>query len=165
VQSFGEYFGEDGGSDALGAAYEGIFLLPRDVGGFHPRVWRLFDFLENSARHCPAGCHKYLPVAALMVHLNDDHHWTREQIADWVRSASPQEQKGKGRGSQARTASERSGRMSAGAGSWRQLGKFISPHSLFSRPPYVLLTAFPLPPEGYGDRRSPGRRQVGGRGK
>jgi hypothetical protein len=91
VQSFGEYFGEDGGSDALGAAYEGIFLLPRDVRGFHPRVWRLFDFLENSARRCPAGCHKFLPVAALMVHLNDDHHWSREQIADWVRGEAPPE--------------------------------------------------------------------------
>ena len=85
VQSFGEYFGEDGGSDALGAAYEGIFLLPRDVRGFHPRVWRLFDFLESSARHCPAGCHKYLPIAALMVHLNDDHQWSRERIAEWIR--------------------------------------------------------------------------------
>lgn len=84
-QSFGEYFGEDGGSDALGAAYEGIFALPRDVIGFRPRVWRLFDLLENTARHCPAGCHKYLPIAALMVHLNDDHLWTREQIADWIR--------------------------------------------------------------------------------
>lgn len=84
VQSFGEYFGPNGGSDALGAAYEGIFLLPRDVRGFHPRVWRLFDFLESAARHCPAGCHKYLPIAALMVHLNDDHQWSREQIADWV---------------------------------------------------------------------------------
>jgi hypothetical protein len=85
VQSFGEYFGENGGSDALGAAYEGIFLLPRDVRGFHPRVWRLFDFLESTPRHCPAGCRKFLPIAALMVHLNDDHQWTREQIADWVR--------------------------------------------------------------------------------
>lgn len=85
VQSFGEYFGENGGSDALGAAYEGIFLLPRDVRGFHPRVWRLFDFLENTARRCPAGCHKFLPIAALMVHLNDDHEWSRERIAEWVR--------------------------------------------------------------------------------
>jgi hypothetical protein len=85
VQSFGEYFGENGGSDALGAAYEGIFLLPRDVRGFHPRVWRLFDFLESHPCRCPAGCHKFLPVAALMVHLNDDHQWTREQIAQWVR--------------------------------------------------------------------------------
>jgi hypothetical protein len=85
VQSFGEYFGENGGSDALGAAYEGIFLLPRDVRGFHPRVWRLFDFLESTARHCPAGCRKFLPIAALMVHLNDDHEWSRERIAEWVR--------------------------------------------------------------------------------
>ena len=85
VQSFGEYFGENGGSDALGAAYEGIFLLPRDVRGYHPRVWRLFDLLENRARRCPAGCHKFLPVAALMVHLNDDHQWSRERIAEWVR--------------------------------------------------------------------------------
>lgn len=89
VQSFGEYFGEDGGSDALGAAYEGIFLLPRDVRGFHPRVWRLFDLLENTARRCPAGCPKHLPIAALMVHLNDDHTWSRERIADWVRDVTP----------------------------------------------------------------------------
>lgn len=85
VQSFGDYFGENGGSDALGAAYEGIFRLPRDVRGFHPRVWRLFDFLESTVRRCPAGCHKVLPIAALMVHLNDDHLWSRERIADWVR--------------------------------------------------------------------------------
>ncbi len=84
VQSFGEYFGANGGSDALGAAYEGIFLLPRDVRGYRPRVWRLFDFLESAARHCPAGCRKYLPIAALMVHLNDDHEWSRERIAEWV---------------------------------------------------------------------------------
>ena len=44
----------------------------------------LFDFLENTARRCPGPCHKHLPIAALMVHLNDDHHWTREQIADWL---------------------------------------------------------------------------------
>lgn len=85
VQSFGEYFGGNGGSDALGAAYEGIFLLPRDVRGFRPRVWRLFDFLENTARRCPAGCRKFLPIAALMVHLNDDHEWSRERIAEWIR--------------------------------------------------------------------------------
>ena len=85
VQSFGEYFGENGGSDALGAAYDGIFHLPRDIHGYHPRVWRLFDFLESSGRWCPGGCHKFLPIAALMVHLNDDHLWSREQIADWVR--------------------------------------------------------------------------------
>lgn len=93
VQSFGDYFGENGGSDALGAAYEGIFLLPRDVRGFHPRVWRLFDFLESTARRCPAGCRKHLPIAALMVHLNDDHVWTRERIAEWLRGEADRYQR------------------------------------------------------------------------
>ena len=86
VQSFGEYFGEDGGSDALGAAYEGIFLLPRDVRGFHPRVWRLFDFLENSARHCPGGCHKFLPVAALMVSDSSNNVAAASSSPSWIRS-------------------------------------------------------------------------------
>jgi hypothetical protein len=47
-------------------------------------VWRLFDFLESTPRHCPGGCRKFLPIAALMVHLNDDHEWSRERIAEWV---------------------------------------------------------------------------------
>jgi hypothetical protein len=34
---------------------------------------------------CPAeGCRKRLYLAALLVHLNDDHRWTREHIADWL---------------------------------------------------------------------------------
>jgi hypothetical protein len=27
---------------------------------------------------------KKLPLGALIVHLNDAHHWTRERIAAWV---------------------------------------------------------------------------------
>ena len=27
---------------------------------------------------------KRLPLAAMIVHLNDDHAWSREQIADWL---------------------------------------------------------------------------------
>jgi hypothetical protein len=84
-QSFGAYFGPEGGSCALGAAYEGIHLLPRDVRGFRPRVWRLFDILENVSRVCPEGCRKRIPLAPMIVHLNDDHQWSRERIAQWVR--------------------------------------------------------------------------------
>jgi len=32
------------------------------------------------------GCKKQIPLAALIVHLNDDHHWSRERIADWLRA-------------------------------------------------------------------------------
>ena len=90
-QSFGAYFGPEGGSCALGAAYEGIYLLPEDVHGHHPeRMDRFFHCLENVSARCPAGCRKQVPVAAMMVHLNDDHRWTREQIARWLSGERPE---------------------------------------------------------------------------
>ena len=49
-----------------------------------PRLDRLFDCLENVRRRCPEGCNKRLPLNAIILHLNDDHHWTREQIVDWL---------------------------------------------------------------------------------
>jgi hypothetical protein len=26
-----------------------------------------------------------LPLNSIILHLNDDHHWTREQIVDWLK--------------------------------------------------------------------------------
>ena len=84
-QSFGTYFDGKGGSCALGAAYEGIYLLPRNVAEAMPhRLDRFFHCLENVSRKCPAGCKKQIPIGAMIIHLNDDHLWTREQIAEWV---------------------------------------------------------------------------------
>ena len=77
-----------GGSCALGAAYEGAYALPRDPHEAHsirPRLDRLFDCLENVRRRCPEGCNKRLPLNSIILHLNDDHHWTREQIVDWLK--------------------------------------------------------------------------------
>ncbi len=31
-----------------------------------------------------SGCGKRLPLAAMIVHLNDDHRLSREQIAEWL---------------------------------------------------------------------------------
>jgi hypothetical protein len=84
-QSFGSYFGPEGGSCALGAAFEGIYLLPADAHDAVPkRMDRFFDCLEGVSRRCPAGCKKHIPIGAMIVHLNDDHLWTREQIAHWL---------------------------------------------------------------------------------
>lgn len=84
-QAFGEYFEGRRASCALGAAYEGMYLLPRDASGIRPkRLDRLFDCLENTLRSCPEGCRKRLALGAMILHLNDDHHWTRERIAAWV---------------------------------------------------------------------------------
>jgi hypothetical protein len=85
-QAFGDYFRGPNASCALGAAYDGMYHVPGDPTKTRPTrdLDRMFDCLE-ALRQCPAeGCHKKLGLAAVIVHLNDDHTWSREQIADWV---------------------------------------------------------------------------------
>lgn len=97
-QCFGSYFDERGGSCALGAAYDGMYELPRQArepGEIVPRhLERLFHCLEDVVKRCPeriegAACRKRLPLGAMIVHLNDDHGWTREQIAEWLWNGAP----------------------------------------------------------------------------
>ena len=97
-QCFGSYFDERGGSCALGAAYDGMYELPRQArepGEIVPRhLERLFTCLEDVVKRCPekaegASCRKRLPLGAMIVHLNDDHGWTREQIAEWLWNGAP----------------------------------------------------------------------------
>ena len=33
---------------------------------------------------CPMTSGIWLALGAMILHLNDDHHWTREAIAKWV---------------------------------------------------------------------------------
>ena len=73
---------------AFGAAYEGMYRLPAQASGLRPTKdleW-FFDCLEGSVRKCPGGddCKKTLSLAAIMVHLNDHHKWSREEIAGWL---------------------------------------------------------------------------------
>ncbi len=86
TQAFGEYFSDAGGSGARGAAYVGAYALPHEAHEIRPRLERLFDCLENVRRRCPVGCEKRLPLNAIILHLNDDHHWSREQIVEWLRA-------------------------------------------------------------------------------
>jgi hypothetical protein len=88
-QCFGSYFDERGGSCALGAVYEGVYHLPRDHGKLVPdHLERLFRCLDEVTKACPQGCQKRLPLASMIVHLNDDHRLTREQIAEWLTQES-----------------------------------------------------------------------------
>jgi hypothetical protein len=88
-QCFGSYFDEKGGSCALGAVYEGVYHLPRNHGKLVPdHLERLFRCLDEVTKRCPQGCGKRLPLAAMIVHLNDDHRLTREQIAEWLTQES-----------------------------------------------------------------------------
>jgi hypothetical protein len=85
-QAFGDYYDGQNASSALGAAYEAMYRLPTDADGKRPTRdldW-FFDCLDT-VKPCPGdGCKKRLFLAALLVHLNDDHRWTREQIANWL---------------------------------------------------------------------------------
>jgi hypothetical protein len=90
-QAFGDYFKGQRASCALGAAYEGMYRLPRQIEGMHPTKdleW-FFDCLEATVRRCPAeACSKRLVLSAIIVHLNDDHRWSREQIAQWLEAVN-----------------------------------------------------------------------------
>jgi len=88
-QCFGSYFDDRGGSCALGAVYDGVYHLPRDHRRLVPdHLERLFRCLDEVTKRCPVGCVKRLPLAAMIVHLNDDHRLTREQIAEWLTQES-----------------------------------------------------------------------------
>jgi hypothetical protein len=88
-QCFGSYFDEQGGSCALGAVYEGVYHLPRQHGKLIPdHLERLFRCLDEMTKQCPMGCSKRLPLASMIVHLNDDHRMSREEIAEWLTQES-----------------------------------------------------------------------------
>lgn len=77
-QGFGRYhsWSHEHGSTvtcALGAA--------EDAGYFRYNMPLL-----RIAATCPASewCRVHRDVFETIVHLNDDHHWTREAIADWI---------------------------------------------------------------------------------
>ena len=86
-QAFGDYFIGRRASCALGAAYEGMYRLAADMDGKRPTkdLTSFFDCLEGTVRGCPIeGCKKRLILSAMIVHLNDHHAWSREQIATWL---------------------------------------------------------------------------------
>jgi len=86
-QAYGDYYRGTSASCALGAAYEGMYRLPAEMSGGRPTSdldW-FFDCLEGSVRRCPAeSCKKALSLASILVHLNDEHRWSREEIALWL---------------------------------------------------------------------------------
>ena len=90
-QAYGDYFKGQRASCALGAAYEGMYRLPRQMDGSRPTKdldW-FFDCLEGTVRRCPMeGCKKRLVLSSIIVHLNDEHRWSREQIATWLESVN-----------------------------------------------------------------------------
>jgi hypothetical protein len=71
----------DGGSCALGAALDAIGCGLDD--GFRDQL-ALFPTTIGIGRVTCPQCGRFGWIDAVVVHLNDDHRWTREAIADFV---------------------------------------------------------------------------------
>jgi hypothetical protein len=81
-----------GASCALGAAADALGLLDTTrrnaytVGAKGPDTWR---WMQHGSFECPACEGRDDDAQALIIHLNNDHRWTRERIADWVATIEP----------------------------------------------------------------------------
>ena len=86
-------------SCALGAAFEGGDLidqemLSRGIVALHMELVSAFEGFElysvNNSGMLPFPCPSFscrerpAQLPEVIVHLNDEHNWTREQIADWL---------------------------------------------------------------------------------
>jgi hypothetical protein len=76
-------------SCAIGSALDATGIKTPDALDLaYPRLLTIY-------RPCPIGCPRTTRFSAdtcgVIAHLNDDHRWTREQIADWVESLEREE--------------------------------------------------------------------------
>lgn len=72
-------------SCALGAAYEAVTGRTDDCLQASIFIVRHFNSLSSHPETLPCGCYVgYIDLEDAIVHLNDKHSYSREQIADWV---------------------------------------------------------------------------------
>lgn len=89
-QAYGELRDSNGNTCARGAAMDAIGILDgwirgRDITAFQ-KMESQFP-IEKAPASCPLckGSWAYpYDVITAVVHLNNEHKWTRQQIADWV---------------------------------------------------------------------------------
>lgn len=75
-----------GHSCALQAAADAVGIGQED-NLMYVEARRRWPFL-NEMQTCPA-CNGPEDALVTLWHLNDQHHWTRERIADWVATIEP----------------------------------------------------------------------------
>lgn len=80
------------GSCALGAAFDAIGLHREyadpefDITPIDPWTWT-----DDVVVACPC-CDKQDDVSAIIAHLNDNHCWTRQEIAGWIATIEAQQE-------------------------------------------------------------------------
>ncbi len=90
-QAFWYYF-RDGASCAFGGALEAVGMDYTETPASAPDAVRLrWPWLWKTDGPCPA-CLGHATPRQIIAHLNNNHRWTREQIADWVESLEAREE-------------------------------------------------------------------------
>ncbi len=83
-QAFRALFKDDGAC-ALGAALLAVGVSPKEA---RCSVRKLWPWALAVNADCPS-CGLPRLVCQIIVHLNDDHRWTREKIGAWVAGIEP----------------------------------------------------------------------------
>lgn len=78
-QAFGKVIDARGGRCAWGAAFEAMGLMAPD------QEWSWTTRVVK----CPNCYTVLLPVHSVIIHLNDHHRWTRQQIGEWIATIEP----------------------------------------------------------------------------
>jgi hypothetical protein len=77
-QGFNDYWDGDGNSCAIGAAADALGVPMERLAALENQHKRVLE------QPCPACDRQIQYGESTVTHLNDDHRWTRERIADWV---------------------------------------------------------------------------------
>jgi hypothetical protein len=93
-QGDGVLFDEGGGSCALGAACDALGVERHDQSRFMVHALEVEWPMLLKAAKCPACSfikgiirrwrEEEFDLEDVIIHLNDDHGWTRQRIADWI---------------------------------------------------------------------------------
>lgn len=90
-----KYQSSDGSRCALGAALaaSGLAEFIHAEKTREAYISQLWPFLDDEREiTCPQNCGEKFPsLFEVILHLNDDHFWYREQIAAWAATVEPQE--------------------------------------------------------------------------
>lgn len=84
-QAVGSFVDGRGGHCAWASAFDAVGH--RSTTTYMSEEWKWTKRTVN----CPI-CKQAAPVAHAIVHLNDRHRWSRQQIADWVSTIEPTEE-------------------------------------------------------------------------
>src|SRR5262249_53334855 len=76
---------QDDGACALGAALLAVGVAPEQAGRSVRKRW---PWAFAVSVNCPS-CRRSRLVCQVIVHLNDDHRWIREEIGAWVGGIEP----------------------------------------------------------------------------